>query len=328
MTARTEIVLPAGSGLAAIEPEIEAAKEYIRAGVPKNTQRAYASDWSDFAGWCEGRGVAPIPAHPSVIAAYLSASADDLRASTLRRRLAAIAKMHSIKGHPNPCGTETVKATMRGIEATIGTRPQGKAPVTHAELKRMIDGFGTRADAEAVRARAILLVGFAGAFRRSELVELHIEDLTWSPEGVVILVRRSKTDQRGEGQQKAIPYVGGPMCAASALAAWVKAVHSGTGPVFVGLTRDGQPRPGAGLSDQSVALLIKGAAARAGIDPTTVSGHSLRSGHVTEARSRGVADAATMQTTGHKRVETLEMYDRRNNPFSKGSAADVLRPKG
>lgn len=327
MGSKTEIVPMAGSGLALIAPELEAAREYILAGVPKNTQRAYAADWAAFSEWCEDHRQAALPASPATIAAYLSSQARGLKASTLRRRLAAIAKMHSVKGHPNPCGTAPVKATMRGIEATIGTRAQGKAPVTNDALTRMIDGYGTRTDLDALRARALLLVGFAGAFRRSELSDLRMNDLTWSPEGVVILVRKSKTDQRGEGLQKAVPYIGGRMCAAGALAAWVRAVGSGDGPVFRPILRTGTATIARPLSTQSIALIIKVSAERVGIDPGTVSGHSLRAGHVTEARSRGIADAATMQTTGHKRVETLEMYDRRNNPFSKGSAASVLRPK-
>lgn len=326
MAAKLEIVPKASTGLAAIAPQLEAAKEFILAGVPKNTQRAYASDWADFTEWCGDHACATMPADPRSIIAYLSDQARDHKASTLRRRLAAIAKMHSVKGHPNPCAVEVVKATMRGIEATLGTRASGKAPVTHETLAKMIDGFGTRRDLDTLRAKAILLVGFAGAFRRSELVALRMEDLSWSPEGVVILVRKSKTDQRGEGQQKAIPYVGGPLCAAGALATWVRLCASGSGPVFRALGRDGSVSDRA-ITDQTVALIVKGAASRVGIDPRTVSGHSLRSGHVTEARARGVSDAATMQTTGHKRVETLEMYDRRNNPFSKGSAANVLRSK-
>lgn len=323
----TGLIITNGGPLATIRTELEAAREYILAGVPKNTQRAYAADWADFSEWCEEKHQRALPASPATIAAYLSASATSLKPSTLRRRLAAIAKMHSVKGQPNPCGTEPVKATMRGIESVVGTRVEGKAPVTHDALARMIDGYGTQTDLHSLRAKAILLVGFAGAFRRSELVALNMEDLSWSPQGVVILVRKSKTDQRGEGQQKAIPYVGGTMCAAGALAAWVKAVGDNSGPVFRPILRGGNGTGRHALSTQSVALVVKVAAERAGINPTTVSGHSLRAGHVTEARARGVADAATMQTTGHKRIETLEMYDRRNNPFSKGSAADVLRSK-
>lgn len=325
MATKNAVTRVGGTDLAAIAPALEEAKKFALAGVPANTQRAYRADWDDFSAWCSEHRCQPMPADPRTLVAYLADQAKSYKTSTIQRRLSAIAKAHSVKGHPNPCSTEPVRATLRGIAATLGSRPEGKAPVTHDALTKMIAAYAGRSDNEALRARAVLLVGFAGAFRRSELCALKTTDLTWSPQGVVILVRKSKTDQRGEGHQKAIPYVGGPLCAATALAAWVKAC-GGNGPVFRSLDRYRKvtDRP---LTTQSVALIVKGAADKAGIDPATVSGHSLRAGHVTEARARGVADAATMQTTGHRRVETLEMYDRRNNPFQKGSAADVLRSR-
>jgi integrase len=309
-----------------LAPAFAAAKEYAAKSIPKNTQRAYASDWSDFAGWCDDRGIPPCPADPLSVVAYVADRADSLKPSSLRRRLAAIAKAHAVKGLPNPCSVEAVKTTMRGIEATHGVRVTAKAPATFDALGSMLATFEDRTDLEALRARAVLLVGYAGAFRRSELCALDVRDLAWSKDGVVITVRRSKTDQRGIGLDKAIPFVGGPTCAATALKAWLDGAKIKDGPVIRPLTRDGGTVVRQ-LSPQSIALIVKGAALAAGLDYDTFSGHSLRAGHVTEARARGVADSATMQTTGHKRTETLEMYDRRNNPFSKGSAADVLRGK-
>lgn len=317
---------PSPAALAAIAPAVEAAKAYAAQSIPKNTQRAYASDWSDFAGWCKDRGLLSMPADPRIIVAYLADKAATLKPSSLRRRLAAIAKAHAVRGQPNPCGVEAVKATMKGIEASHGVRVDAKAPATFDALGAMLGTFGPRTDLEALRARAVLLTGYAGAFRRSELCALTVRDLAWSKEGVVITVRKSKTDQRGVGLEKAIPFVGGPTCAATALRAWLDGAKISDGPVIRPIGRDGKVGKKA-LSPQSVALIVKSAAAVAGLDYETFSGHSLRAGHVTEARARGVADSATMQTTGHKRTETLEMYDRRNNPFSKGSAADVLRGK-
>ena len=136
----------------------------------------------------------------------------------------------------------------------------------------------------------------------------------------------SKTDQRGKGMVKAIPFVDGPLCAGTALRVWLTAAEIDSGPVFRAFLRNGKPKPER-LSDHAIAIIIKEAAARCGLDSTEFSGHSLRAGHVTEARSRGVADASTMSTTGHKRVETLDMYDRRENAFQKTSAGDVLRRK-
>lgn len=325
MTNKTGITVHQSAGLSTITQAVEEAKSFASASIPANTKRAYASDWADFTNWCSRAGQSPLPASPATVAAYIAVLAPTHRASTIRRRLAAISKAHSMKGLPNPCGVESVKATMKGIEATIGSRPNGKAPVTYNALERMIGCYGDTNTLDAMRSRALLLVGYAGAFRRSELCALTRADVTWHAEGAVILLRKSKTDQRGEGQQKAIPFVPGKMCAATALQLWMKCIPTDPSqPIFCAFTRDGLPGKRA-LSPQTVALIVKSAAESCGIDPSTVSGHSLRSGHVTEARSRGVADSATMQTTGHKRVETLEMYDRRNNPFSKGSAADVLK---
>jgi site-specific recombinase XerD len=312
--------------LAALAPALEAARGYVDRAQPKNTQRAYRADWADFSDFCREHRSSNLPADPRTVVAYLVARADTLKPSSLRRRLAAIGKMHGVKSLPNPCSTEAVKTAMKGVEATFGIRVEAKAPATFDAIEAMVATFGDRTDLEARRARAILLVGYAGAFRRSELCALEARDLRWSQEGVVVTVRRSKTDQRGAGLDKAIPYIGGPTCAASALAAWMREAGIANGPVFRPLAREGGVRAKA-LSPQSVALIVKSTADRAGLDGTTFSGHSLRAGHVTEARARGVADSATMQTTGHKRTETLEMYDRRNNPFTKGSAADVLRRK-
>lgn len=325
MPSKTIVLRPADAGLAVLAPALEDAKQFASAAIPANTKRAYAADWADFEEWCRSAGESPLPARPQAVAGYISILARTHKASTIRRRLAAISKAHSMRGHANPCGVEAVKTTMKGIEATIGTRVGGKSPVTYAALEKMILSYGDSNTLETVRARALLLIGYAGAFRRSELCSLTRADVTWHPEGAVILLRKSKTDQRGEGYQKAIPYVNGPMCAARALHIWMQCIPAEQNqPVFCAFTRDGLPGKRA-LSPQTVALIVKGAATNAGLDPAMFSGHSLRSGHVTEARARGVADSATMQTTGHKRVETLEMYDRRNNPFSKGSAAEVLK---
>lgn len=324
---KTDLAAPVSAALGALAPALEAAKQYAAKSIPANTQRAYKADWTDFAGWCKDRGLISMPADPRAVIAYLADRATTLKPSSLRRRLAAIAKAHGVRDQPNPCATEAVKATMKGIEATHGVRVEAKAPATFNAVEEMLATFDGRTDLEALRARAVLLLGFAGAFRRSELCALDCRDLAWSKEGVVVTVRRSKTDQRGVGLDKAIPFVGGSMCAATALRAWLDGAKITEGPVIRPILRGNTGTVVRALSPQSVALIVKGAALAAGLDAENFSGHSLRAGHVTEARARGVADSATMQTTGHKRTETLEMYDRRNNPFSKGSAADVLRRK-
>jgi site-specific recombinase XerD len=308
-----------------MEP-LEKAKDFVRDSVPENTRRAYAADWALFSEWCADKRVQNLPAAPHTVAAFIADESKTSKPSTLRRRLAAIGKMHSVAGHANPCSAEAVKATMKGIERSFGIVQASKAPATHAKIEQMVAKCPT-VTLDGLRSRAILLMGYAGAFRRSELCALTCDDLKWSKDGVVVTVRRGKTDQRGKGMTKAIPFVsGGDLCAATSLRVWLTAAGIDQGPVFRGFTRNGKPKPSP-LSDHAVAIIVKEAARRCGFDVSEFSGHSLRAGHVTEARSRGVADAQTMSTTGHKRVETLDIYDRRENAFQKTSAGDVLRSR-
>jgi site-specific recombinase XerD len=304
---------------------VEEVKSYVESSVPESTRRAYRTDWEAFTSWCKQHQQTPLPARPEVIAAFLAARAREVRPATLRRCLAAIGKAHKMSGHPNPCGAEPVPATMKGIERTAGNAVKAKAPATLDAVERMV---GTLApdNLEGIRNRAILLVGFAGAFRRSELVSLSVADLAWSEQGVVLTIPRSKTDQRGQGMTKPIPFVSGRLCAATALRSWLTASGIKSGPVFRSIHRSGAVREGA-LTPQSVALILKAACLKAGLNPEEYSGHSLRAGHVTEARARGVADADTMAVTGHRRVETLNVYDRRGNPFAKTSAGAVQGPR-
>ena len=312
---------PSPSAALDLHRAVAEARAYVAQSIPESTQRAYRADWDSFAGWASEKGAKALPAAPATVAAYVADRAQSVRPGTLRRALAAIAKAHKLAGHPNPCTAEPVPSTMKGIERTVGTSTVGKAPATLEAIERMVSTCAPNT-LEGLRNRAMLLVGFAGAFRRAELVSLEVRDLAWSADGVVVTVRRSKTDQTGAGQTKPIPFVSGRLCAATALKAWLTACGLLSGPVFRGLYRNGAARE-AGLTPQSVALIIKAACVRVGLDPALYSGHSLRAGHVTEARARGVADSDTMAVTGHRRVETLDVYDRRGNPFAKTSAGAV-----
>ncbi len=325
MSGLTKIDSAAGVPLALVEP-LERAREFVKDSVPENTRRAYAGDWALFSEWCRTKKVQNLPADPRAVAAFLADESQHSKPATLRRRLASIGKMHAVANHPNPCATEVVKATMKGIERAFGIAQEGKAPATLGKMEQMVSAC--RPDTlDGLRARAILLVGYAGAFRRSELAELDCADLKWTEEGVTITVRRSKTDQRGKGMTKAIPYVpGSAMCAATALRAWLTAAGIDSGPVFRSFMRNGLPKP-TGIKPSIVNIIVKACADKCGFDSAEFGGHSLRAGHVTEARARGVADSQTMATTGHKRVETLDGYDRRENAFQKTSAGVVLTPR-
>jgi integrase len=308
---------------AALQQTAEEAREYVRESVPASTRRAYATDWATFSEWCRKHRQNAMPARPETVALFITERAREIRPSSIRRALAAIAKMHKVAGQQSPCAVEPVPATIKGIERTHGTRKTGKAPANLVAVEKMLTAFPP-ITLDGIRNRALILVGFAGAFRRSELVALTVDDLTWDDEGVVITVQKSKTDQSGEGQEKALPFVADGICAATALKAWLIAGGVTHGPVFRPMNRNGEPKP-IPLNPQSVALIIKVACQKVGLDPKLYSGHSLRSGHVTEARSRGVSDADTMAVTGHKRVETLNLYDKRGNPFKKTSAGAVLK---
>jgi site-specific recombinase XerD len=319
------IKAPAPNLSPALRQTAEETRAYVQASVPESTKRAYSNDWGAFSEFCRTHKLRNLPASPDTVALFATERAKTVRPTTIRRSMAAIAKMHSISKHPNPCALEPVPSTLKGIERMHGAMITGKAPADLSAVEKMIEAFPVTS-LDGLRNRALLLIGFAGAFRRSELVALDFDDLKWSEEGVVLTVKRSKTDQKGEGHQKPIPFVREGICAATALKAWLVAAGITSGPVFRPMNRWGLPKP-IPLNPQSVAVIIKVACEAVGLDPKQYSGHSLRAGHVTEARARGVADADTMSVTGHKRIETLNIYDRRGNPFQKTSAGSVLARK-
>ncbi len=312
-----------GAIQSAIQEDARRLGDLINDSVPANTKRAYRSDLKDFVSWCEQRRLRSLPAEHQTVALYVSSLAGaGKKPSTISRRLAAIGKAHQLAGHMSPSAHPVVKAAIRGYAMKVGVRPTQKAPITRTEVEKIIAASDGDRLAD-IRNRAILLVGFAGAFRRSELVGLDIEDLEWSDKGVALVTRRGKSDQQGRGHVRAIPFVGGPLCAAVALAMWINDAGIEKGPVFRTLTKGGVVTARR-LDTGSVALIVKSMVKAAGLDPKKYAAHSLRAGHVTEARRQGIADSNTMATTGHKRVETLNTYDRRNNPFQQGSAGAVL----
>ena len=317
----SEIIKPASGG-GITKADAENIKTFVDASVPENTARAYRADWNDFLSFCTRRNLIPMPADAATLAAYLTDSAGRVSGATLRRRLSAIKKAHSLAGHNAPTGHAGVAAVMKGINRTHGQKVEGKSPIRLSDIVGMvgkIEGDGLTA----TRDRALLLVGFAGAFRRSELGAMCAEDLNWQKEGVVITLNFSKTDQEGIGRTVAIPFTQDKNCAATALKNWLMKARITEGPVFRGVTRGLTLRP-EGLSGTAIAVIVKTYAEKIGLDPDEFSAHSLRAGHVTEARAMGVSDEDTMAVTGHKRRETLDMYDRRNNPFARGSAGAVL----
>lgn len=299
------------------------AAAFMHASAADNTKRAYAADFAHFARWCDRGGRTSMPAAPEDIANYLAGlatgtggEAGDAKApATIKRRVAAIRLAHKAAGHIDPTGHVVVERTLAGIVRTLGSRQERSEPLTKdllAQAVRALDGGGLAA----LRDRALLLVGFAGAFRRSELVAIRVDDLAFSDAGVLIHVRRSKTDQQGRGRVKAIPYLDGPrlLCPAHSLADWCERSGIVAGPVFRGLTRSGEVR-GTGLHDGEVSRIVKRAVAAIGLNPARYSGHSLRAGFVTTARGEGVPDHLVMSQTGHTDPRSLAVYTRPEDLF-------------
>lgn len=299
------------------------AKDYARQAKSHNTRRAYASDWDDFARWCQPYGFLPLPARPETVALYLTALADALKPSTLGRRLATISQVHQAAGHDTPTTAAAVRLVWAGIRRAKGTDQQGKAPAITADIRRMVDTLDARLIG--VRDRALLLLGFAGAFRRSELVGLDVKDVQPGHDGLTVRIRKSKTDQEGQGRKVGIPYGSHPhTCPVRAVAAWREksGLVEEEGALFRAITRHGKMQPGR-LSNRAVALIIKRAAKAAGLDPAKYAGHSLRAGLATSAAQAGVSERSIMAQTGHKSVMVARRYIRDGSLFRDNAAAQV-----
>ena len=302
---RPEIAEPPEPELQSISSAVmslsRATRELIRASLSKATQRAYKADLQHFRTW---GGF--VPSNAPQVALYLADHASALSVATLRRRLASIAKAHAGSGYPNPVDSEAVRMTLRGIRRTNG-KPQRQArPLETADLLRIA---GDAKSAQEIRDQALLLLGFAGAFRRSELVALDVEDLEFIEEGVLVTLRRSKTDQNGTGRKVPIPFARGSVCPVRALRRWLEFASTVSGPIFRSITKTGRILPGR-LTAQSVALILKKRAKRLGLPVDRISGHSLRSGFVTSAAKAGASIAKISGQTGHRSAETVMRYIR------------------
>jgi site-specific recombinase XerD len=297
------------------------ARGYAAASRSEATRRAYRADWDHFATWCDGRGLSSLPADPTTVALYVTYMADTYKPSTISRRLVSIAQAHKAAGHPSPTTDERVRLVNAGIRRVHGVATRQVRPVVTEDLRRMVDTCGL--DPAGVRDRALLLLGFAAALRRSELVALDTGDVEETHDGLVVTVRRSKTDQEGAGRKIGVPFGSNPStCPVRAWRAWVGEAEVTEGPLFRGIDRHGNIAASR-LSDRAVALIVKRRAEAAGIDPATVSGHSLRAGLATSAAAAGVSERAIAATTGHKSMAVLRGYIRDGSLFTENAAAAV-----
>jgi site-specific recombinase XerD len=287
--------------------ELDKAADLAKSEKAVATRRAYRGDIVIFGDWCRARGLAPLPATPEAVCAFIAAEATrNVKPSTIARRVAAIRYAHKLAGLATPTEHEQVKATVRGVRRTLGTAPQKKAPAT---AERLIAMATVPDDSlQSLRDRSLLLLGFAGAFRRSELVALDVRDIEKTEQGLRVTVRHSKSDQEAVGAVVAIVR-GSIACPVQALGMWLSAAGISQGPLFRPIRKDGKVQTRR-LTDRSVANIIKTHAMRAGLDPSLYSGHSLRSGFVTSAARRGASLFKLMDVTRHKNVETLRGYVR------------------
>jgi site-specific recombinase XerD len=302
----------------------DAVRDYARASKAANTLRAYRADLADFTLWCADHDLARLPAAPETVALYITALAQaGARATTIQRRLSALSQAHQLAGHePSPTQAPIVRSTMAGIRRRLGVAPEQKTPTLTPELRRMI-GTCPADSLAGARDRALLLLGFAGAFRRSELVSLDVEDLDETADGLRIQLRRSKTDQEGEGREVGVPFGQHPeTCPIRALRAWRSAGSIQAGPVFRPVNRHDQLQE-TRLTDKSVARIVKRAAERAGLEPSHYAGHSLRAGLATAAAAGGASERAIMQQTGHRSVVMVRKYIRSGTLFQENAAAYV-----
>ena len=328
---------PVGAAVVAVEAPtaglpVEAAalvRAYQQASKADATVRAYRADAQVFQAWCARFGFRALPASPETVSAFVVSEAEaGLSASTIGRRCAAITYAHKLAGHGDPTADEAVRATLKGIRRRVGVAPRQKAAATAEILAALL--MRTPDTLTGKRDRALLALGFAGAFRRSELVALDVEDLREDPEGLRVMVRRSKVDQEGRGFEKAIPH-GRFIRPVALVREWLDAAGITSGPVFRPVSRSGNVRsPNLGTGDlprlttQAVADIIKRYCTAAGLDASTFGAHSLRAGYITTAAERGADLARIMDQSGHRDPRTVVGYIRRANAFKGHSGSGFL----
>ena len=283
---------------------MERAKVYARASRSEGTLRAYASSWKGFTAWCDAHGVESLPATTETVVGYIVEEAERIRPQSIQRNLSAVTQAHKLAGHESPVQTEPVRLVLKGFRRTCGVATKPKQALRVGHLKAMVAALPDTP--LGLRDKAILLIGFVAGMRRSEIVGLDVEDVTYEPEGAVILIRRSKRDQDGHGRR--VPVLRGrheSTCPVRAIQSWMALRGDESGPLF---TRLDPASHGERLGDQSVALMIKKMAERAGLDPEMFSGHSLRRGLCTEAARAGASDRQIARVTGHRSMKVLGTY--------------------
>ena len=290
----------------------------LQSSKASNTVRAYKSDFKDFGLFCAQNGFKSLPSEPKIVSLYLThLSTRDMKMSTIKRRLVSIGVIHKLKGHYLDTKHPSIIENIMGIKRRKGSVQNGKKPLLISDLKALINVIDEQKKEEIkkIRDRSIILIGFSGGFRRNEIVSLDFDDLDFVTEGLKISLRRSKTDQFGEGLVKGLPYFkNARYCPVQSLKKWIEISKINNGPLFRRFSK-GSNLTENRLTDQTVALLIKQYLQLAGIDSKNFSGHSLRSGFATSAAESGAEERSIMAMTGHKSTEMVRRYIKEANLF-------------
>ena len=291
-----------------------------------NTVRAYKSDFHDFELFCIQNGFKSLPSEPKIVSLYLThLSIKDVKMSTLKRRLVSIGVIHKLKGHYLDTKHPLIIENIMGIKRRKGSAQNGKKPLLINNLKALIKAIN-RSNSKPIikfRDRTIVLIGFSGGFRRNEIVSLNYDDIEFVNEGMKINLRRSKTDQYGEGFLKGVPYFDNPVyCPVISMQNWIKISEINSGPLFRRFSK-GAKLTEMRLTDQTVALIIKKYLQLAGIDSKNYSGHSLRSGFATSAAEAGAEERSIMAMTGHKSTEMVRRYIKEANVFKNNALNNI-----
>ena len=291
----------------------------LKSSKSQNTIRAYKSDFKDFGLFCVQNGFKTLPSNPKIVSLYLThLSTKEVKISTIKRRLVSIGVIHKTKGHYLDTKHPIIIENLMGIKRRKGVVQKGKKPILINDLKALIDVINQQKikDIKKLRDKSIILIGFSGGFRRNEIVSLDIEDLDFVFEGLKITVKKSKTDQFGEGFTKGIPHFDNKLyCPVTSIRRWLNISKIKKGPLFRRFSK-GSKLSENRLTDQTVALIIKQYLELAGINSSNYSGHSLRSGFATSAAEAGAEERSIMAMTGHKSTEMVRRYIKEANLFT------------
>lgn len=297
------------------------ATRYLEHSKSENTRRAYRADWADFTAWCAKYNRAPLPALPDTVAYYLADRSQDLKTSTLQRRLATITEAHRAAGLVSPNKSAQVRLVWAGIRREKGVAQNHKKPVLTKHVREMVDNLPE--GPLGVRDRALILLGYAGAMRRSELVGLDFGDVSVGEEGLIVVIQKSKTDQVRAGRKIGIPFGEHPeTCPVRAVLAWIEEAEIEEGPLFRSVNKHGHVME-TRLSDRAVAHVVQRSLVAAGKSPRGFAAHSLRAGLATQAAMNGVSERAIQDQTGHKSLAVMRRYIRDGSLFRENAAGKV-----